>query len=668
MDTKPTYEELENRLKKLEEAAILHKQTEMALRAERDFANSLLATAQAIILVLDTEGRIIHFNPYMENTSGYALAEVQGKDWFSTFLPAQDHSKILSVFKKAVADIQTKGNINSIMTKDGHQREIEWYDKTLKDTNGNVMGVLAIGQDITERKQTEALLKEKEHKFKAVFNSTFELIGMLTPEGILTEANQTALNFGALKESDVVGKLFWETPWWDHSEDQKKWLCNAVHRAASGEFIRGEVHNIGPDGTVHYVDFSLKPAKDDKGNVIFIVPEGRDITERKQIEQQLIAAKHEAERANHAKSEFLARMSHELRTPLNAISGYSQLLQLDEQSLDEEQREAVGHILEAGEHLLYLINEVLDIASIDARQMRFSIEKVPLDSVFDSTLMLVKNLAIEKGVTISALPAELPWVNADAKRLKQVMVNLLSNAIKYNRDNGTVTITFANSQEGWVRINIIDTGIGIKPDKQDAVFEPFYRIKLKDKPTEGTGIGLSVVKKLVEAMNGRIGLKSEYGQGCTFWIELPQAKPMAAQLAEEDIAALSATVFTVKQKMHRILYVEDNPANLALMQWIFKKMASCELLSATTAEQGIKIAQEEQPDLILMDLDLPEMDGFEALKRLHANSKTADIPVIAVSAHAMPEYIEKGAKAGFIDYITKPMQVNQLIAAVQRVL
>jgi len=408
--------------------------------------------------------------------------------------------------------------------------------------------------------------------------------------------------------------------------------------------------------------------RDDNDTPLRMIGTHTDITEQRQAEQHLIAAKQEAERANQAKSEFLSRMSHELRTPLNAILGFSQLLRVDDKLMDEEEREGLKHISESGEHLLYLINEILDIARIDAQRMRFSIEDLPLDAVFSSAMMLVKNLALKKGVTIHALPMEMPWVHADSKRLKQIMVNLLSNAIKYNHEGGTVTITFASTLEGLVRINIIDTGIGIKPENQAAVFEPFYRIELKGEPVEGTGIGLSVVKKLVEAMDGRIGVKSEHSQGCTFWIELPQAQPIAAELADEDAAALSATMLNAGQSMRKILYIEDDPASIDLMQLIFKKLSDHELLSAPDAEQGLDIALEQPPDLILMDLDLPGMDGFEALEKLHTAPETADIPVIAVSAHAMPEHVSEGIKAGFIDYVTKPIQVNQLIASMKRAL
>jgi len=400
--------------------------------------------------------------------------------------------------------------------------------------------------------QKEALCKN-EQRFMGLFEQAVVGVALIkTDTGEFKKINPRFCDLVGYSMDEMSQKTFQEIT---HTDDLQANLGN-IYKLVAGEIskftIEKRYHH--KNGSLVWVNLTVSITWNPGEKPSHYIAIVEDITLRKQAEKERdealkIAeqAKHEAERANSTKSEFLGRMSHELRTPLNAIHGFSQLLRLDEQWMNEEQSEWVEHIFEAGGHLLYLVNEVLDLTKIDAKKMKLSIEDVSLDFIFSSALVLVKNLALKKGVTIYELPMEMPRVHADAKRLKQVMVNLLSNAIKYNCKGGAVIITLTSALEGWVRINIADCGIGIKPEDQDAVFDPFYRVKLKGETIEGTGIGLSVVKKLVEAMNGRIGVNSEYGQGSTFWIELPQAQPIAVQLVDEDAAALSATVLNAGQ-------------------------------------------------------------------------------------------------------------------------
>lgn len=388
-------------------------------------------------------------------------------------------------------------------------------------------------------------------------------------------------------------------------------------------------------------------------------------TEKIQLRQE----KQEIEYVSRAKSEFLTRMSHELRTPMNAILGFGQLMQINNENFNDEQKEGIGHIMVAGRHLLQLINEVLDIAKVDAGEMSLSTESVSFNDVLDSALLLVKPLAMNNGVTIQPVNSCTRCaVMADIQRLKQVFVNLLSNAVKYNRKGGQVKIHCnlinkinSGDHQAMVHIAFTDTGVGIKRADHNKVFEPFQRVSLRGENIEGSGIGLTITKRMVELMDGNIGFESEYGKGSTFWIELPFAGEHETGIStvQETNVQIGAAIIAEKAKV--ILYIEDNPTNLTLVERILKKYSPYSLLSAGTAERGIDVAKEQKPDLILMDIDLPGMSGYEALDVLQACEETSHIPIIAVSAHAMSEHIEKGQQSAFKAYVTKPIDVNELL-------
>ena len=379
--------------------------------------------------------------------------------------------------------------------------------------------------------------------------------------------------------------------------------------------------------------------------------------ERRRAEADLAAAKRSAEQANLAKSMFLSRMSHELRTPLNAILGFSQLL--DMADLEAEHADDVRRILVAGRHLLELINELLDIGRIEAGELTMSPEPVGVADALSDALELIRPLADARSIQVSMDDrVDGHHVQADRQRLKQVLLNLLSNAVKYNTQGGHVTLTCSETAGGMLRIGVSDTGPGITPAEMERVFAPFDRLGRHD-DVEGTGLGLMLSKGLMEAMGGHLDVESVPGQGSTFTIELPLVESPLALL--DDQPAGSAETHAPFDGQHTILYIEDNLSNLKLIERLFERRPQMRLLSTMQATQGIELARQHLPALILLDLHLPDMGGEEALRRLRADPLTKQIPVIVVSADATSSNTRRLLQAGAFDYLTKPLDMARFL-------
>jgi len=390
--------------------------------------------------------------------------------------------------------------------------------------------------------------------------------------------------------------------------------------------------------------------------------------QRKQEEMALLTAIRSAEIASQAKSEFLSNMSHELRTPLNAILGFGQLLEMDIQ--DDEHKESAKEIVKAGDHLLELINEILDLSKIEAGKLVLSLENCSLNNILIECITLIKPLAAQREIQVVDNITNIAhhFVHADFTRFKQVILNLLSNAVKYNIEKGTITLNCEVIDNKHLRVYVTDTGRGLSEQQQQGLFMPFERLKEGD-GIEGTGIGLVISKRLVELMAGSIGVESDVDNGSTFWVQIPISEVDEKPSLLLESASEQAGGMKVKpSEQGLILYVEDNPANLRLVEQIIGSYTSYSLISSPDASLGLALAETRQPDLILMDINLPGMDGYEAMKCLQENKATQHIPVVAISANAMLSDIKKSKAARFQEYLTKPINVTTLLSVLRQML
>jgi PAS domain S-box-containing protein len=439
-------------------------------------------------------------------------------------------------------------------------------------------------------------------------------------------------------------------------------LAGARAHLAKGEAFSSETINYRKDGSELIIDWHISPIRDESGKVTRFIGFQHDVTERHRVAADLRQAKEEAERANRAKSEFLSRMSHELRTPLHAILGFAQLMEIEGQSAED--KESVAQITRAGNHLLGLINEVLDIARVEAGKLALTPEPVDVRETLEEALSLLKPVAAQRGVRLGAPTGDFCEVLSSARRFKQVIINLLSNAVKFNRDGGSVAVS-CEKIEDRVRIAVVDTGRGVSAENVAKLFVPFERLDVGDTVTEGAGLGLSLSKHLIEAMGGKIGVESTLGEGSTFWVELPLVEPTPAATTD----SLDARIPTVAELPRSVaprtlLYIEDNLSNLRLVERILARRPEVKLISAMQGSIGLDLARQHQPDLILLDLHLPDIRGDEILAQLRADRRTSGIPIFMISADATATQIERLRAAGADDYLTKPIDVRRFLALV----
>jgi len=418
------------------------------------------------------------------------------------------------------------------------------------------------------------------------------------------------------------------------------------------------------------IEIKGKPLFDEAGVFKGYIGAGSDVTQEVKTEEALRVAVKEAESANRAKSDFLSNMSHELRTPLNAILGFAQLLENNGQdNMSERQLMQLKHIRLGGEHLLELVNEILDLSKIEAGKLTILAEDVDLKNLIDMCLPYATAFSEKYNVKIEDRSVDgLPLIWADTLRAKQALLNLLSNAAKYNQANGTVWIDTMETSDGFVRVSVRDNGIGIREGDKQKIFQPFQRAAGQDGVIEGTGIGLVLTKKLLEEMGGRIGFESTYGEGSAFWLDFPQSvAPEKSNVLSIKTGQADGSSICAPQSQYTMLYVEDNPSNLSLMAGIVDCIPNLRMVSAHTAEIGLTMLQAQKPDLVLMDINLPGMDGFQAVREIRALEDVKDMPVFAISADAMSDTVNKGQEAGFDRYLTKPIDLPHFMSILDEV-
>ncbi|OZY84768.1 hybrid sensor histidine kinase/response regulator [Cellvibrio mixtus] len=561
-----------------------------------------------------------------------------------------------------------------IRTKAGDYIWTQVRADSLRDENGHATIMSGVNFDITEIKKVEAALRESEARQVRIIQASsdgiwewyadrggfhfshrcWELLGYNDLDDVLTEGEDRL-------------KI-----WRKHIFPQDLPIFdNALieHMAGRAPFDV-EYRLISQQGDIRWIRGRGRAVFNEKGQPIMMSGSNMDITEIKRAEERVIQAKEQAEKANRAKSEFLSSMSHELRTPLNAILGYTQLFEYDG-NLRPQQINNVREIRKAGEHLLQLISDVLDLAKIESGNMTVSLEPVLVSRLISECFTLVQPQADAKGIRLMATLAEFnnTYVVADNVRVKQVLLNLLSNAVKYNHVGGEVEVRLDMQDGQQLRISVRDTGRGIPLQRQNEVFQPFNRLSAENSNIEGSGVGLVITKQLVEMMKGVLDFVSAEGQGTTFWIDFPVAtewndEPIKKASTHKDYAPATLNV-----KRHcKVLYVEDNPTNVRLLQQIFERYPQLSLEIAEEAFLGIYKARSINPDLVILDINLPGMDGYEVLSVLKNDPTTSFIPVIGLSANAMPYDIERGRNAGFFDYLTKPVDIHKLIDVFNKLL
>ncbi|MBT5013066.1 MAG: PAS domain S-box protein [Rhodospirillaceae bacterium] len=611
---------------------------------------------------MDEQLRFSYFSESFTDKTGVSEEQLLGKTRQERGNPGatpqawQEHLDVLAAHKSF------RNFIHPRTKPDGSEVWLSINGKPYFDVDGHFLGYRGTGTDVTEMRVSQQRLID----LSAAIDEMSEPVAVFDDDDkfLFTNDAYRKLNIPVIdtvqagcRFEDHIRAVADQGLSPDAVGCEDGWVAErlAQHRNPYGAFEMKR-----QDGTWFLATEKKLPSG---GQVLLLT----DISKMKYAQDELLVAKTDAETANQAKSEFLSSMSHELRTPLNAILGFSQMLEYNpKEPLTETQKSSVEQIMKGGHHLLDLINDVLDLARIEAGKVELSLEDVSMQEVFEECLSLVDNIASMRGINISVsvISENDRMVWGDFTRVKQVLLNLMSNAIKYNREGGSVRVNIEEVADSKMRISVIDDGPGISKDVQHELFQAFSRLGAESSDIEGTGIGLVVCKDLMELMNGAIGFESEEGKGSTFWFELPMSDTFFTESIDGRTALVG--VGQLPDIDGTMLYIEDNPSNLQLMEMIVEGIDGLSMLSAHTAELGIDIARSKRPDVILLDINLPGMSGLDAVKALKGWDETKNIPTMALSAAATKNDIDKGLAAGFDRYLTKPVLVSEVTEALRK--
>ena len=632
------------------------------------FLEDLIAASPSMIFRIDPrEFKITYASPNVERLLGYGQSEIVGvRNFWRRLIHQED-------LERAAADLRQALETHAVhvpqeyrfRSKDGRYH---WFFSLMRveyDDAGRAMRILWYCIDISDRRAAEQALLESEERTRAILRTANDAFVGVDAGGRIIEWNQRAeAMFGWPREEALWRILFDTIVPESHREEYQQLFATLVGTGEAREVNRRiELTALRRDGSKFPVEVTIWRTGEPPHQTLngFI----RDITEQKRAETAVRQSKEEAERANRAKSEFLSRMSHELRTPLNAVLGFAQLLTSGR--LDDEQRDNVHQILKGGQHLLELINEVLDISRIEAGRLSLSLEPVGVRDIVWHVVDLVEPLTAQQGILLVVDEIDPGRaVVADRQRLGQILLNLISNAVKYNRPKGRVTVSCGLASPDRFRINITDTGPGIRPDKMRLLFNPFERLGAETTTIEGTGLGLALSRGLADAMGASIGVESEVDRGSTFWIDLALSTETAAAGAAPDASAGVLRVSTARSAT--ILYVEDNVSNVRLMARLLARRPTMTLVHAPDGESGIAMARDREPDVIFLDLHLPDMSGEDVLHRLWGDPVLRQIPVVMLTADATPAQMRRALASGAAAYLTKPLDLRKVLDTLDEML